>query len=302
MTSCQACLDLVAEKKATIEEAENIRAEAQQVISQVQPRVQAATRLVSDALAKAKDNKERIAKRLATAKRTEMRAKLFAKYDEDGDGRWNRKEIAAYAKGEFNFDMPEENLDRILRQVCGGEGASIDCLQILKVSVGIARDEDKGKVKRAERLERERIEREERERREAELQGRVEEVSGDIKARSLVEDEKLDKVFPGPPLAEKDKEAVEISKEDFMRVVRIFYKVVKEIVLSDNLLIEQSDQLRRMDVGEIIEVFQGPMLDPSVGVYRIHGKALKDGIVGWATVAGNQGITFLMPDNNLTSR
>eukprot|EP00913_Durusdinium_trenchii_P032338 g30279.t1 len=100
---------------------------------------------------------------------------------------------------------------------------------------------------------------------------------------------KLDKVFPGPPLAEKDKEAVEISKEDFMRVVRIFYKVVKEIVLSDNLLIEQSDQLRRMDVGEIIEVFQGPMLDPSVGVYRIHGKALKDGIVGWATVAGNQG-------------
>ena len=31
------------------------------------------------------------------------------------------------------------------------------------------------------------------------------------------------------------------------------------------------------------------MLDPSVGVYRIHGKALKDGIVGWVTVAGNQG-------------
>ena len=33
----------------------------------------------------------------------------------------------------------------------------------------------------------------------------------------------------------------------------------------------------------------GPMLDPSVGVYRIHGKALRDGIVGWVTVAGNQG-------------
>lgn len=34
---------------------------------------------------------------------------------------------------------------------------------------------------------------------------------------------------------------------------------------------------------------EGPMLDPSVGVYRVHGKALKDGIVGWVTVAGNQG-------------
>ena len=33
----------------------------------------------------------------------------------------------------------------------------------------------------------------------------------------------------------------------------------------------------------------GPMLDPSVGVYRIHGKALRDGIIGWVTVAGNQG-------------
>ena len=34
-------------------------------------------------------------------------------------------------------------------------------------------------------------------------------------------------------------------------------QVVKEIVLSDNLLIEQSEQLRRMDVGEVMEVFQG---------------------------------------------
>ena len=28
-------------------------------------------------------------------------------------------------------------------------------------------------------------------------------------------------------------------------------------MLSDNLLIEESDQLRRMDVGEVMEVFQG---------------------------------------------
>eukprot|EP00933_Yihiella_yeosuensis_P049367 TRINITY_DN4619_c0_g2_i3.p1 TRINITY_DN4619_c0_g2~~TRINITY_DN4619_c0_g2_i3.p1 ORF type:complete len:118 (-),score=28.83 TRINITY_DN4619_c0_g2_i3:407-760(-) len=41
------------------------------------------------------------------------------------------------------------------------------------------------------------------------------------------------------------------------------------------------------------------MLDPSVGVYRINGRALRDGIVGWVTVAGNQGITFLMPGGNL---
>merc|ERR1712037_727143 len=40
-------------------------------------------------------------------------------------------------------------------------------------------------------------------------------------------------------------------------------------------------------------------LDPSVGVYRVHGRALKDGVVGWVTVAGNQGITFLLPGGNV---
>ncbi|CAJ1392818.1 unnamed protein product, partial [Effrenium voratum] len=428
-----------------------------------------ATRLVSDALSKAKDNKDRIAKRVATAKRSEKRDALFKKYDKDGDGLWNRAEIQAYAKGEFNFELPAENLERIMRQVCRGEGASMEALQLLKVSVCIARDEERGKAKRAVRLEKEREEREARERREAEIRARHSEFSSECQAllgvlqkldpdiasaeamaealvqdanggqikeadararlgaieavaqkthsaiagaqlqaqglsakfledkevaelmapelaalktktesqdlalrkalasgaqarqlalnrafaayenlrmevaaklrvcietqggkpddlydaikassgtkvtkrhikaylqanQSLIEDEKLDSVFLGPSLSEKaedENDEPEISREDFMRVVRVFYKVVTEIVLSDNLLIEQSEQLRRMEVGEIMEVFQGPMLDPSVGVYRIHGKALKDGIVGWVTVAGNQGITFLMPGGNL---
>merc|ERR1712127_966207 len=72
-----------------------------------------------------------------------------------------------------------------------------------------------------------------------------------------------------------------------------------EIVISDNLLIEQSKQIRRMEIGEVMEVHQGPMLDPSVGVYRVHGKGLKDGVTGWVTVAGNQGVTFLLPGGNV---
>ncbi|CAE7905563.1 unnamed protein product [Symbiodinium necroappetens] len=397
---------------------------------------------------------------------------------QDADGRWNRAEISAYAKGEFNFDLPAENLDRIMRQICGQseEGLAIESMQLVKVAVGIAREEEKSKAKRELRLERERKEREEREQKEAEIRARhaahssacqalmaelqeleptiasaesmseamVEEanagkireaqeakqrlqvietavqathsaiaavqvkaqelstkVSEDaemvehmapelaalaaktesqdlalrkalasagqarqlalhrafalyeglrmevaaklrvcietqggkpddlydavksagggavtksaIKAyleanQSVLEEAHLETMFPTPSEPKGQKEAEggqeesqqpEISKEDFMHVIRIFYKVVKEIVLSDNLLIEQSEQLRRMDVGEVMEVFQGPMLDPSVGVYRIHGKALRDGITGWVTVAGNQGITFLMPGGNL---
>ena len=106
--------------------------------------------------------------------------------------------------------------------------------------------------------------------------------------QSVIEDDLLDAVLG-------KEEGKEILEEDFLKVVRIFYKVVKEIVLSNHLEIEKSEQLRRMDVDEVMEVFQGPMLDPSVGVYRIHGKALKDGIVGWATVAGNQGTASKLP-------
>jgi len=90
-----------------------------------------------------------------------------------------------------------------------------------------------------------------------------------------------------------------IAKDDFNRLVRIYYKVVKEIVLSDSLTIESAGQLRRMEVGEIVEVYQGPVIDPSVNVYRIHGCALMDGQDGWITVAGNQGITFLQPGGHV---
>eukprot|EP00930_Biecheleria_cincta_P072916 TRINITY_DN60257_c0_g1_i1.p1 TRINITY_DN60257_c0_g1~~TRINITY_DN60257_c0_g1_i1.p1 ORF type:complete len:1494 (+),score=434.52 TRINITY_DN60257_c0_g1_i1:52-4533(+) len=499
--ACARATEFLTSKTATINEAENIRSETSLAVSQVQPRITAASRQASDALTKAKENKEKIAKKIMTAKRAEKKDALFKKYDKDGDGVLNMTEIMAYAKGEHDFELPAENKDRIMKQLCrGNKGLGPELLQLLKSAVGIARDEAVGKVKRVARLERERIEREEREKREAELSRRKAEYSTEIKAlmaeleelepkvreadsltesmvhdanagkikeaeeaksrqtaidtlvhathakisevqlrgqtlstkiaedkdvvemmarelaalgtktesqdmalrkalasagqarqlalnrafalyetlrmevaaklrvcietqggkpddlydaiatagggkvtrssikaylesnQSDIEPEKLENLWPNeavkPAAAadapngddakksegekkpegdekkaeEKEKaaeEESEISRESFMRVVRIFYKVVKEIVLSDNLLIEQSEQLRRMDVGEVMEVFQGPMLDPSVGVYRIHGRALKDGIMGWVTVAGNQGITFLMPGGNL---
>eukprot|EP00913_Durusdinium_trenchii_P025867 g24274.t1 len=173
---------------------------------------------------------------------------------QDGDGRWNRKEIAAYAKGEFNFDMPEENLDRILRQVCGGEGASIDCLQILKVSVGIARDEDKGKVKRAERLERERIEREERERREAELQGRVEEVSGDIKELQA----ELQKLDPEIHAAEGLSEAlVSEANSDQLKdaeEARVRLKAIESIVQTTHAAIAADKEIADLMITDFAAV------------------------------------------------
>eukprot|EP00927_Polykrikos_kofoidii_P004608 TRINITY_DN11825_c0_g1_i2.p1 TRINITY_DN11825_c0_g1~~TRINITY_DN11825_c0_g1_i2.p1 ORF type:complete len:1658 (-),score=400.74 TRINITY_DN11825_c0_g1_i2:139-5112(-) len=90
-----------------------------------------------------------------------------------------------------------------------------------------------------------------------------------------------------------------ISREIFVRFVRVYYKVVKEIVLSDNLHISQSRQIRRMQVGEVMEVTGGPALDPSIGIYRVGVRAFRDGLFGWVTVAGNQGVTFLLPGGSI---
>lgn len=90
-----------------------------------------------------------------------------------------------------------------------------------------------------------------------------------------------------------------ITRKDFKQIIRMYYKVVRHCVLSDNLQIEQSAQIRRMDVGEVIEVHRGPSLDSSVNVYRVFGRCIRDGINGWATIAGNTGVTFLMPGGRI---
>lgn len=95
------------------------------------------------------------------------------------------------------------------------------------------------------------------------------------------------------------KVGLHIARAEFKRIVRMYYKVVRHCVLSDNLQIEQSSQIRRMDVGEVIEVHRGPTLDTSVNVYRVFGRCIRDGINGWATIAGNTGVTFLMPGGRI---
>merc|ERR1712226_1031307 len=74
---------------------------------------------------------------------------------------------------------------------------------------------------------------------------------------------------------------------------------MKDIVLTDGPLIPESAQTRRVLCGEVLEVNQGPIIDPTVGAYRINGRVFKDGVSGWATVLGNQGVTFLIPGGSI---
>lgn len=84
-----------------------------------------------------------------------------------------------------------------------------------------------------------------------------------------------------------------LSKDAFIRFVRVYMKVVKDTVLTESFGINSGKTLRRLDIGEVVEVLRGPLRELSVDVMRIRAKVFKDNTEGWITVAGNQGTAFL---------
>merc|ERR1712232_842588 len=47
-----------------------------------------------------------------------------------------------------------------------------------------------------------------------------------------------------------------------------------------------SSPVRTLQPGEIIELLHGPLQEKSIGATRIQGRALRDGVTGWASVTG----------------
>ncbi|OLQ07452.1 hypothetical protein AK812_SmicGene9135 [Symbiodinium microadriaticum] len=77
----------------------------------------------------------------------------------------------------------------------------------------------------------------------------------------------------------------EISKEGFKELVRVFYKCVKATVMSEEMSIK-SKTIRRLEVGEATKV------------KRLRCLATQDECMGWVTLAGNQGTSFLEAGGN----
>lgn len=91
---------------------------------------------------------------------------VFDSYDGDGDGAWSQDEVASYAKGEFDLDMAEEDLNRICRAYGNQNGAvPFSNLMMVRCAVGAAREHVRGKARRKVREEREAKEAAEREQR-----------------------------------------------------------------------------------------------------------------------------------------
>merc|ERR1712048_280482 len=90
-----------------------------------------------------------------------------------------------------------------------------------------------------------------------------------------------------------------ITKESFMRIVRLYYKVVKQTAMTDGVNIKESKTVRRLETNEVLEVLRGPMKEDSFKMMRVQARMMNDGAEGWITVAGNMGTAFLKEGGNI---
>lgn len=94
---------------------------------------------------------------------------------------------------------------------------------------------------------------------------------------------------------------VKISREVFLRIVKAYYKVVKETPMTEKLEVNGSQTVHQLKVGEILEMLEGPEKETSLKVFRARGKVVGDenDKEGWVTIAGNQGTIFLQEGGHL---
>eukprot|EP00929_Paragymnodinium_shiwhaense_P078674 TRINITY_DN407_c0_g4_i1.p1 TRINITY_DN407_c0_g4~~TRINITY_DN407_c0_g4_i1.p1 ORF type:complete len:2118 (+),score=935.15 TRINITY_DN407_c0_g4_i1:97-6450(+) len=85
-----------------------------------------------------------------------------------------------------------------------------------------------------------------------------------------------------------------LARRGFVSFVQRYFKVVKDIAITDVLEVGVCKTLRKAGANEIIQVLEGPKTEPKLGFPRLKGKSLIDGAVGWISVKGNQGTPFLV--------
>lgn len=84
-----------------------------------------------------------------------------------------------------------------------------------------------------------------------------------------------------------------LVKDKIFRLIRVYMKVVKDSVVTSTLSIKESTSIRRLELGEVVEVLEGPMKEPVADVMRVRAKVMKDAVEGWITVTGNKDTVFL---------
>jgi len=86
-----------------------------------------------------------------------------------------------------------------------------------------------------------------------------------------------------------------ISEAEFTALVKDMYTCASGIALTDEFVIGKSKVVRTLEVGEKLEVLEGPKQEETTKVDRIKVLCPKDKATGWVTVQGNHGTVYCEP-------
>jgi len=131
--------------------------------------------------------------------------------------------------------------------------------------------------------------------------GGVETFDKDKFAAFLVKAPKVESEKEGEDIAEEEfvrafstldeEKSGSVSDETFVASLRKLMKVIKDVALTETLSLTDAKSVRRLEIGEAVEVLQGPAKEGELS--RVRAKALKDDLEGWVSVAGTAGTNFL---------
>jgi len=175
---CRACTDFLIAKRPTMEEARSVASETKQQLVQLQQKLHAAFKLMSESVNGVESKIDAAIKKEKASKLVEKREVLFQKYDANKDGFWNQQEVVAYSKGEFSFDVPKSVIDKLLKLYGSAKGVAKKDMHYVRTAVGVAREEAASRKRREEAEKR----RKEVEAEKEALQGKIDGLTKTVEA------------------------------------------------------------------------------------------------------------------------
>jgi len=256
-------------------------AEKKPTLASLNAKLSEATRGTEATIRLAAVSKERATKKCGAKVKLDALKKIFTKYDKDKDLHLNKKEILAYAKGEFKLTLETAVVDNITKALVkeGEKGVSAEAFQCLKAVVGINREKALDAKRKEARLE--------REKELAEMKEKIQESAKEAdKAATEAEEQikKLEEAAKPLPTDAKTMKSTEMgTKADEVDGVAKEAKenLAEAMKLADGIAEDVEAELKSIAVAEVFKIkrrtaqFDGRITKCVLAVTKFRGETSK---------------------------
>lgn len=84
-----------------------------------------------------------------------------------------------------------------------------------------------------------------------------------------------------------------LTRRTFAWVLATFFKALRDVTMTDEFEVQSTKKIRKLESGEVVEVLGEAKQDGNLSIERVQCRALRDGIIGWATARSMAGTSDL---------